>query len=335
MDRARLVDRFGRRVSTLRISLTDRCNFQCVYCVPPGDVVLPSKRTHLSEDELARVVNVAGSLGVHRYRLTGGEPLMRPDIVSIVQRLRRIEAVRELSITTNASLLARLARPLRSAGVDRLNISLDSLDPGRFAAVTRRRACGRVRAGIEAALDVGFTVKINVVAMAGMTEREICEFVRFAADHALEVRFLEFMPLCGSAWESDRVLPASAIRKVVRRHFDIRELPRAGEPARSFRIVGTRGRVGFVAPLSEPFCADCSRIRITAGGVVRTCLSSQAGCDLRPLLETGASDDALAEALCRAVWNKPAGSQFEGTPFRCGETRQRWTGGPLIRTVGG
>lgn len=330
-----LADRYGRRVSTLRISLTDLCNFRCVYCMPPEGVEQIETSRYLTLDQVARVVRLTGQLGVTRYRLTGGEPLLRPDIVGIVGRLKTIDTVSELSITTNGSLLPRLAAPLRSAGLSRLNISLDSLDPDRFNAVTRHRLYERVRAGIQAALDVGFPVKINVVVMKGMTVEEIVGFVNLAVDRALEVRFLEFMPLCGSGWETERVFPIGQVRAMVRERFALSAVPRDGHPAEVFTVKGTGARVGFIAPLSEPFCEDCSRIRITADGRIRPCLFSDTEHDLAPLLGWGASDEDLVAAIRSAVWAKPAGSQFKETPF-AEDVEAEWsTQGPMIRGIGG
>jgi len=336
-----LVDRFGRRATTLRVSLTDRCNFRCVYCMPPEGMPYQSKSDQLTIDELARVVRLTGMLGVSRYRLTGGEPLLRTDIVAIVERLRAIDSVGELSITTNASLLERLAAPLRRAGLDRLNISLDSLDPERFSAVARYEKYQSVRNGIEAALAAGFPIKINVVVMAGMTEEEICDFVQMAIDRAIEVRFLEFMPLCGSAWQAKRVLPIPQIRSIVQEHFQLQARSRADHPAETFDISDTGGRVGFIAPLSEPFCENCSRIRITAHGRIRPCLFSETEVDLLPLIRAKCSDAVLVEALKTAVWNKQPGSQFKDTPFPADGNGARYDDahlapkGPLIRNIGG
>lgn len=333
-----LIDRLGRRATTLRVSLTDRCNFRCVYCMPPEGMSYQSKSDQLTIDELARIVRITGALGVSRYRLTGGEPLLRPDIVAIVEQLRGIDTVEELSITTNASLLEPLAKPLRTAGLDRLNISLDSLDPERFSEVARSRKYLQVQRGIEAAIDAGFPVKINVVVMAGMTDREICDFVRMAVDRSIEVRFLEFMPLCGSAWQATRVLPIPHVRRVVRAHFELVERPRADNPAETFDISGGGGRVGFIAPLSEPFCENCSRIRITAHGRLRPCLFSDSEFDLLPLLRGTGTDAQLADALRTAVWNKPPGSQFNDAPFEANGSRDAApcaTHGPLIRSIGG
>ncbi len=332
---AQLVDRLGRRVSTVRISLTDRCNFRCAYCMPPEGVPLEPRPEYLTIDELERVVRLTGQLGVTRYRLTGGEPLLRPDIVTIVERLSAIDTVKELSATTNASLLQRLAAPLRKAGLNRINVSLDSLDSERFSIVTRSKMYQRVRDGIEAAIDAGFPLKINVVVMAGMTPREIVDFARMAEKRSLEIRFLEFMPLCGSGWGAERVLPINRVRGIIQEHFELSELPRTDQPAQTFAISRSGGRVGFIAPLSEPFCRNCSRIRITAAGRIRPCLFSHVEFDLGPLVRGGASDKHVIAAIREAVWNKPAGSEFNETPFHPGESERRSTTGPLIRNIGG
>jgi len=328
-----LLDSFGRRVTNLRISLTDRCDFRCVYCMPPEGIAQMPKSDYLSLDQLEKVVRLTGDMGVTRYRLTGGEPLLRRDIVEVVERLSALDSVADLSITTNASRLAKLAAPLRAAGLDRVNVSLDSLDPERFAAITRRDYYQQVRDGIEAALDEGLPVKINVVVMAGLAESEIIDFVEMAVARSIEVRFLEFMPLCGTGWGAERVLPIDEVRSIVQKHYRLEELARLDRPAQTFTVDGGPGRVGFIAPLSEPFCESCSRIRISASGRIRPCLFSEVESDLAPLLDT--NDDTLAEAIRAAVWAKPAGSQFRDTPFR-EDAGENWTTqGALIRNIGG
>jgi cyclic pyranopterin phosphate synthase len=323
-------------VTALRISLTDRCNFRCVYCAPPGGLSpIPADR-FLPLESLARLVRLTASLGVRRYRLTGGEPLLRADVVPLVGALRGIEGVHELSMTTNGSLLARFAQPLRAAGLDRINVSLDSLDPARFAQVSGSRSYERVRAGVEAAVAAGFPVKINVVVLRDTPEAEILAFAGMAASGCIEVRFLEFMPLCGSAWEKERVYPIPDVRAVVARHFVMEELPRGDAPARTYTIGTGGGRVGFIAPLSEPFCATCSRIRLTADGHLRPCLFSDYSVDLGRLMRAGASDEDLTRAIGIAVRNKPRGSMFNDVPLaRMGDAVAVSVSGPPIRAIGG
>ena len=330
-----LIDSFGRRVTTLRISLTDRCNFRCVYCMPPeGLPVMPTSH-YLTVDEIARFVRVVGKLGVTHYRLTGGEPLLRKEIIDIVRALKAIPTVHELSVTTNASNLASLAGPLRSAGLDRINVSLDSLDPERFAHITRYAHYDRVRDGIKTALGCGFPVKLNVVVMRGVSDTEILAFARLAVEGDIEVRFLEFMPLCGSGWRPDLVYPIGHVRTTIAQHYEMSELPRGSRPAQVFSLAGGRGHVGFIAPLSEPFCENCSRIRISADGNIRPCLFSDFEVSIGQLLKANAPDDQLTEVIRAAVANKPAGSQFADKPYQETETGHTYKAGPFIRSIGG
>jgi cyclic pyranopterin phosphate synthase len=331
-----LADSFGRCVRTVRVSLTDHCNFRCVYCMPPEGLPYLDKSKYLTAAEIARFVRVASALGVTHCRLTGGEPLLRRDVVDIVRMLKDIDTLHEVSMTTNGSLLPRLAGPLRHAGLDRLNISLDSLDPARFEEVTLVSQHDRVMDGIDAARAVGFPMKINVVAISGMRDDEVFDFVQLAIDHDTDVRFLEFMPLCGSGWEADRVYPIAAVRRLVASRYALHELPRGDRPAQLFSIEGGRGRVGFIASLSEPFCSDCSRMRLTADGRIRPCLFSDVEHPIAALLRGDADDNEVAAAIRAAVWKKPWGSEFSGTPFKKGEsTKRRTTEAPLIRTLGG
>ena len=336
-DKNRLVDSYGRRVTNLRISLTDRCNFKCIYCTPADGFPLTPKTLFLGLDEIKRLVRLVGRLGVGRIRLTGGEPLLRGDIVEIVAALKTIDTVEELSITTNASRLESLAVSLREAGLDRLNISFDALDRDRFRAIARRpeQEYDRVRRGVEAALDAGFPVKLNMVVLKGLSDADIIRYTAMAADNELEVRFLEFMPLCGDGWEADLVYPIAEIRRVVREKFDLTPLHRGDKTAETFTINGTEGRVGFIASLSEPFCEKCSRIRLTADGKIRPCLFSDYEHPIGDLLKNGSTDDEIIDAVRYAVANKPAGNQFLDKPFKSGEPERKVANGPFIRTVGG
>lgn len=331
----KLVDSFGRRVKTLRISLTDRCNFRCVYCMPPEGLPLLDKSRFLEIEDIARFVRIIGRIGVGRVRLTGGEPLLREDVVEIVAALRRIDTVEELSLTTNGSRLAALARRLREAGLDRINVSLDSLDSERFREVTRAAQCERVIEGIEAADREGFPLKLNIVVLNGMTEDEINRFARFAMSRDIDVRFLEFMPLCGSGWQADLVYPIARVRDIVRRQLDLVALPREDAPAETFSVVGGKGRVGFIAPLSEPFCDACSRIRLTAEGQIRPCLFSDYQVAVGPMLKNGASDKDIEETIRSTIWQKPWGSEFADEPFDKGKSGKRAAPTPFIRSIGG
>jgi len=307
-----------------------------VYCTPADGFPVLEKSKFLTLEEVVRLVRVIGSCGVHRVRLSGGEPLLRRDIVDVVRAVKSVPAARELSITTNGSRLADLAAPLREAGLDRLNVSLDSVDPKRFEDVTRRAQYDRVRVGLETALQIGFPIKLNMVVLAGITDSEIIDFVRLAVDHDIDVRFLEFMPLCGDGWEAEKVFPIDTAREIVRGHFDLVELPRGDRTAQTYSISAGKGRVGFIASLSEPFCDSCSRIRITSDGKIRPCLFSDYEVSLREALRNDATDDELLDLIRVAVANKPKGNQFIEDPFRPGsESGRRVEGGPFIRSVGG
>lgn len=330
-----LVDSFGRRIRALRISLTDHCNFRCVYCMPPEGLPTMPRDDYLSVEQIARFARVAASLGVERFRLTGGEPLLRQDVVDIVRTIKQIDLVGEVSMTTNASLLDRFAQPLRDAGLDRINVSLDSLDAERFNTIVRTKQFDRVSRNIDLAVCLGFPVKINVVVLKGMPTSEILDYVHLAVDNDIEVRFLEFMPLCGSGWDAESVLPIADVRRAVRDRFDLIETPRGDRPSETFEVAGGKGRVGFIAPLSEPFCGACSRMRLTADGKIRPCLFSEEEYSIREHLEPGVPDSTLIAAIRQAVWRKVWGSEFAADPFRSGEAKPRVLESPFIRSIGG
>ena len=333
-----LVDSYGRQIDTLRISLTDACNFRCVYCMPQEGLpaFLPPSN-YLTRGEIVRFVRLAGTLGIARLRLTGGEPLLRKDIVDIVRDLKQIKTVRDLSITTNASLLQPLLRPLREAGLDRLNISLDSLDPKRFQSVTFSDAYKEVIHAVSQALEEEFPVKLNIVAIQGLEEEEINRFVKLAIGNDLEVRFLEFMPLCGTSWRPDLVIPIGKIRDTVLRNFDLEEEERfPGQVAQTFRMKLGKGKVGFIGSLTESFCNDCSRMRMTADGRIRPCLFSDTEVATGSLLRNKASDEEIIESIRLAAAIKPKGNHFRENPFDPSEDSELHLEGlPLIRSIGG
>jgi cyclic pyranopterin phosphate synthase len=332
-----LVDSFGRHITRLRISLTEQCNFRCVYCVPQEGVSAPCPSRFLRRDQVVRLVHLASQFGITHIRLTGGEPLLRSDIVEIIRDLKAIRSLHDVSMTTNASRLAQFVDPLKEAGLDRLNISLDSLDPDRFQRITKSNLFEEVFHATHLALSRGFPVKLNVVAMQGLTPSEIIRFVRLAHGYPLEVRFLEFMPLCGSSWNESLFLPVDEIRQIVKTHFELsEELPRQDHPAQVFRLKQGMGNVGFIAPLTEPFCNQCSRIRLTADGSLRPCLFSKDEYPVGALLKDNASDEAILEMIRLAVKNKPAGSAFQQTPYNLDETLPvAAASNPLIRRIGG
>ena len=302
------MDGHGREITDLRMSVTDRCNFRCQYCMPAEGLPWLDRDEVLTFEELARVAAVLAQMGVRDLRLTGGEPLARRQLPRLVEMLREIDGVQEIALTTNGYFLQRDAAALVAAGVDRFNVSIDSLQRDRFFAMTRRDALDRVLRGLEllAGFPQAHPIKVNAVAVRGFTEHEVLPFARFARENAYEVRFIEFMPLDGDrAWEPDQVLTGAEIVATIAAVYPLEPEPRApGATARTYRFADGRGRIGFINPVSEPFCGDCNRIRLTADGRLRTCLFSLNETDLRGPLRDGASDADLGEIVRDAVWRK-------------------------------
>ena len=308
MSREPLVDGHGRRISDVRVSVTDKCNFRCQYCMPAEGLQWLDRDAVLSFEEIARLVAVLASMGINTLRLTGGEPLVRRGFPELCRMLTATPDLDEVSVTTNGYLLERDAAALVQAGVARFNVSVDSLQRDRFFQLTRRDALPRVLDGLRtlaAQPGVG-KIKLNAVAIRGFTEEEVLPFARFAREEPFQVRFIEFMPLdADQAWTPDQVLTGAELRAIVEQHHPLVELPR--EPsatARVFRFADGDGTLGFIDPVSEPFCSDCNRIRITADGKLRTCLFSINETDLRAVLRSEASDDDLAQVVRDAVWRK-------------------------------
>jgi GTP 3',8-cyclase len=303
-----LRDGHGRVIGDLRVSVTDRCNFRCQYCMPAEGLPWLERTEILRFEEIARLVSIFASMGVGDVRLTGGEPLVRREFPKLVTMLREVEGLHDLSVTTNGFLLGRDAGALVRAGVDRFNVSIDSLQRDRFYELTRRDALPQVLAGLEklATFPEAHPIKINAVAIRGFTEQEVLPFARLARETPYEVRFIEFMPLdADHAWSSSRVLSGEEIRAEIEAVYPLEPEPR--EPsatARVYRFADGRGRIGFINPVSEPFCADCNRVRLTADGRLRTCLFSLNETDLRTPLREAASDDELEQLIRDAVWRK-------------------------------
>ncbi|MGI8726421.1 MAG: GTP 3',8-cyclase MoaA [Solirubrobacterales bacterium] len=303
-----LIDAHGRHITDLRVSVTDRCNFRCQYCMPAEGLPWLKREEILSFEEIERLVSLLVSLGIAEVRLTGGEPLVRKDFPELVGMLRRIEGIDDLSLTTNAYLLERDAEALVAAGIDRVNVSIDSLARDRFFQITRRDALPQVLRGLEAiaAHPEVSPVKVNAVAMRDFTEGEVDGFVQLARAADYQVRFIEFMPLdADREWSPDSVLTGAEIRAIIERRHELVEVER--EPsatARVYRFADGEGEIGFINPVSEPFCADCNRLRLTAEGQLRTCLFSVHETDLRGPMRAGAGDDELAELIRAAVWRK-------------------------------
>jgi cyclic pyranopterin phosphate synthase len=308
MDREPLTDGHGRQIRDVRVSVTDRCNFRCQYCMPAEGLPWLERDAVLTFEEITRLASLLASMGVHDLRLTGGEPLVRRDFPRLAAMLAALPTIDDLSVTTNGFLLERDAAALVDAGVQRFNVSIDSLQRDRFFAMTRRDALPQVLRGLEAlaAFPQAHPIKVNAVAMRGFTEDEVLPFARFAREHPYEVRFIEFMPLdADHAWTPGDVLRGEEIRAIVEREFPLEPEPREpGATARVWRFADGRGRLGFINPVSEPFCGDCNRIRLTAEGRLRTCLFSLNETDLREPLRTGASDADLEQLIRDAVWRK-------------------------------
>jgi cyclic pyranopterin phosphate synthase len=303
-----LVDGHGRLISDLRVSVTDRCNFRCQYCMPADGLPWLERSAVLSFEEIERLVRVFVSLGVTDLRLTGGEPLVRRDFPQLVGMLARVDGLADLSMTTNGYLLERDAQALVDAGINRVNVSIDSLQRDRFFEMTRRDSLPQVMRGLEelARHPEVHPIKVNAVALRGFTEQEAVPFADFARSTAFQVRFIEFMPLDGDhSWSKDQVLTGEELRQIIDAVYPLEEVAR--EPsatARVFRFRDGPGEIGFINPVSEPFCSDCNRIRITAEGKLRTCLFSLNETDLREPLRDGASDEELAATIRAAVWRK-------------------------------
>ena len=302
-----LRDSFGRKVDYLRLSVTDRCDLRCVYCMPPEGIPLKPVSEILAYDELVRTVRVAVALGVRKVRITGGEPLVRRGIVPFVGRVARVRGVLDLGMTTNGTTLAEMAAPLREAGLSRVNVSLDTIRRDRYAEITRRDALPRVLSGIEAAVRAGLSpVKINVVLLHGLLPADVDDFLSLAQEMPVEVRFIERMPIGCSP--SEAFLSAVGVRDRILSLPGVRET-RNGEPssAVTYDVPGFAGKAGIISPVSRKFCERCNRLRVTADGRLRGCLFARETLDLRAVLRSGRGDEAVADLLRAAVHAKPEG----------------------------
>ena len=303
-----LVDGHGRAIGDVRISVTDRCNFRCQYCMPAEGLPWLERSALLSYEEIERLVRLLASMGVHDVRLTGGEPLVRRELWRLVERLSAIDGVQDLSLTTNGYLLTRQVEQLVAAGLKRINVSLDALAPDRFFQLTRRDSLAQVLEGLEAAQRHPELrpIKVNVVALKDFTEDEVLRFAEFARQNPYEVRFIEFMPLdADRAWTRDKVLPNAEIVAMIDAVYPLEPVGRERHgTARRYRFADGGGEMGFISPVTEPFCGDCNRIRLTAEGELRTCLFSMTETDLRGPLRAGATDAEIEELIRDAVWRK-------------------------------
>lgn len=325
-----LVDGFGRVADDLRISVTDRCNFRCVYCMPEEGLEWLHKAKLLTYEEITRLARVFHTLGVRTIRLTGGEPTLRRELPKLVTMLRSISPQLELAMTTNGFLLDELAQPLRQAGLDRVNVSVDSLMRHRFAEITRRDAFDRVISGLHAADAAGLgPIKLNCVVVRGTNDGELIDFARFARETGYEIRFIEFMPLDADRnWRRSQVVSLKEIVDAISAVFPLEREDRGVEPAAVWRFAdGAPGSVGVIPSVTEPFCDSCNRIRLTADGQFRTCLFSLVETDLRAIVRNGGSDDEVAEAVIRAVGAKEDGHRINEPDFVRPERSMSMIGG--------
>jgi cyclic pyranopterin phosphate synthase len=323
------VDPLNRRIDYLRVSVTDRCNLACVYCSPRNTVRMLPHHDVLRYEEIYRVVSVAVPLGITHVRITGGEPLLRRGLLPFISSLGRVPGITDISITTNGVLLAEMAEGLRAAGIGRLNISLDTLRPDRFTAITGSDEWQKVWAGIGEAEKCGFTpLKLNMVPVRGVNEDEVAEFARLTLDRDIHVRFIELMPIgSGGPAYGERCVPGGEVREAIERVFG--PLAPAGKavgagPAQNFRINGGRGIVGFISPMTKHFCSECRRLRLTADGKIRPCLLSDTEIDVRTPLRGGCSDGELERFLRMALEIKPERHYASS-----------WRGGCFERTMSG
>lgn len=309
MNPTRLTDSFGRVIQDLRISVTDRCNFRCFYCMPKEAMEWQPKAEILSYEEIIRLTEVFVELGITKLRVTGGEPMLRRDLETLIARLGALDQVEDLAMTTNANFLSGRAKGLKEAGLKRITISLDSLTPDRFALLTGRKNFSEVLAGIDAAIEAGLSpVKVNCVVIRHINDDQVINFAEFAREKGVSVRFIEFMPLDnGKIWRRDMVVPGDELREMIHQRYPLDRVQseNASETARRWRFAdGSPGEIGFINPVTRPFCGHCSRIRLTADGMIRTCLFSAVEHNIKALLRSGASRDELIGFIVATVNKK-------------------------------
>ncbi len=303
-----ITDLFGRTLDYLRVSVTDKCNLRCAYCMPAEGVSLVPRRAVLTFEEIERIVKIFAGLGVRKIRITGGEPLVRRGIVGLVGRIIRIPGIESVPMTTNGLLLAQFAGVLKEAGLSRLNVSLDTLRADRFAEITGSAGLPGVFEGLRAARDAGFKrLKINAVLIRGFNDDELFDFADLADEWDFDVRFIEYMPFGGTAWERGKFMPASEAIARLKGKLDLQPIEKRApsDPAYAFRVPGRRGTIGFIASVSESFCQSCTRLRLTAEGKLIPCLHADVSLDLREPMRKGATDEELAALVQEGARLKP------------------------------
>ncbi|NIP99925.1 MAG: GTP 3',8-cyclase MoaA [Nitrospinaceae bacterium] len=318
-QRPLLIDGMGRKIVNLRISVTDRCNFRCTYCMPADNVEFMDRGELLSFEEITRIARVVSKMGIYRLRLTGGEPLLRKDLPVLIKMLDDLEDIEDIALTTNAFFLKDQAVPLQKAGLKRLNISLDALDKEKFAHVNRRDCLQQVLDGIAASRNAGFeSIKINAVAVKNFSEEEILKLVDMGREQDLEIRFIEFMPLdADQAWERDKVLFGHEIIDLIKQQYDLIPIKDSLEigPASEFSFADGKGKIGIITAVSNPFCDYCNRIRMTADGKLRTCLFSTNEHNLKELIRAGATDADIEQRIRDALVTKEPGHKINLDSF--------------------
>ncbi len=324
-----LRDKFQRTIDYMRISITDRCNLRCIYCMTPDGLIPIDHKEILRYEEIHRVLRIAACIGVRKVRITGGEPLVRKNIAYLIKLIKSVQDIRDLSLTTNGVLLDHHAEELAAAGLCRVNVSLDSLRPDRYREITGGGDVNAVLRGIAAAEKAGLTpVKINMVPIRGLNDDEIADFARMTMHSSYQVRFIEFMPFgTQDFWKQERFIPAEEVKSVVEniRHISPVELRKSG-PARYFRFDSAQGMIGFISPLSNHFCRECNRLRLTADGKLRPCLFSESEIDLKPALRNDAPDHEIERLLKLSIDVKPEGHNIRIPNTELGTLRNAWKG---------
>ena len=318
-SRPKLNDGMGRTIVNLRISVTDRCNFRCTYCMPADNVEFMDRSNLLSFEEIQRVAQIVSRMGINRLRLTGGEPLMRKNLPVLIKMLNEVDGIDDIAMTTNAYFLKDQAQSLKDAGLKRLNVSLDALDPQKFRDVNRRDCLQSVLDGLDTARKVGFkSIKINAVAVRNFSETEIMSLIEMGRSDGFEIRFIEFMLLdSDKVWERDKVLFGHEIVNMIKENYELVPIDNSLEigPASEYNFADGKGKIGIITAVSNPFCDHCNRIRMTADGKLRTCLFSTEETNLKELIRSGATDKTIIETLKQAVLVKEPGHKINLDDF--------------------
>ncbi len=319
VKRPELIDGMGRKIVNLRISVTDRCNFRCTYCMPADNVEFMDRSNLLSFEEIQRVVEVVSRMGIFRLRLTGGEPLLRKDLPLLIRMLKSVDGIEDIAMTTNAFFLKQHAKALKEAGLQRLNISLDALDKEKFTHVNRRDCLDQVLEGMSEARELGFqSIKVNAVAIRNFSEPELVKLVDMGRSEGFEIRFIEFMPLdADQIWERDKVLFGHEILEIIGKKYDLVPIQDSLEigPASEYRFADGKGKIGIITAVSNPFCDYCNRIRMTADGKLRTCLFSTNEHNLKELIRSGATDHQIEQRIREALVIKEPGHKINLDDF--------------------